>query len=51
MVKPSEKLAAALAALHVLQEKGRVAIRSSSLSRVHRQRLCKNGFLKEIIKG
>ncbi len=51
MAKPSKKLAASLAALRVLQEKGVVAIRSADLSRTHRERLSQNGFLEEVIKG
>jgi len=51
MAKPSEKLAKSLEVLHQLQEHGTVAIRSSDLTRTHRERLCKNGFLQEVIKG
>lgn len=51
MAKPSEKLAESLEILHQLQEKGMVAIRSADLTRTHRERLCKNGFLQEVIKG
>ncbi len=51
MAKPSEKLAQSLEVLHQLQERGMVAIRSGDLSRTHRERLCQNGFLQEIIKG
>ncbi|MDA9981736.1 Fic family protein [Gammaproteobacteria bacterium] len=51
MATPSEKLAASLEALHALQECGMVAMRSGDLSRTHRERLCKNGFLEEVIKG
>jgi len=51
MAKPSEKLAESLEILHQLQEQGSVAIRSADLSRTHRERLCKNGFLQEVIKG
>jgi len=51
MEKTSEKLAESLEALHVLQAEGTVAIRSNSLSRTHRERLLRNGFLKEVIKG
>lgn len=48
---PSEKLADALEALEKLQAQGRVAIRASDLSRTHKERLTKNGFLREVIKG
>lgn len=51
MAKPSEKLAESLEILHQLQERGSVAIRSADLTRTHRERLCKNGFLQEVIKG
>jgi len=51
MAKPSEKLAESLEALHELQAQGTVAIRSRDLSRTHRERLLRNGFLQEVIKG
>jgi len=51
MVSPSEKLAKSLDVLHQLQERDIVAIRSSDLSRTHRERLSRNGFLQEVIKG
>ena len=51
MPTPSEKLAVSLEALRILQHHGIIAIRSSDLSRVHRERLIKNGFLQEVIKG
>lgn len=51
MVTPSEKLADSLDALKRLQDHGVVAIRSANLSRAHRERLLKNGFLQEVIKG
>jgi hypothetical protein len=51
MAKPQEKLAEALEALKALQDGGVVAIRSADLSRVHRERLLKNGFLQEVMKG
>ncbi len=51
MASPSEKLAASLDALNKLQERGSVAIRSADLSRTHRERLLKNGFLEEVLKG
>jgi hypothetical protein len=50
MVIPSEKLAESLEVLKQLQDKG-VAVKSSDISRVHRQRLVKYGFLKEVTKG
>ena len=51
MAKPSEKLAESLQALHELQANGTVTIRSANLSRTHRERLLRNGFLQEVIKG
>lgn len=51
MAKPSEKLAESLEVLHTLQERGVIAIRSSDLTRTHRERLCQNGFLQEVMKG
>lgn len=51
MATPSEKLAQALEMLQQLQAEGNVAIRSSELSRIHRERLCVNGFLQEVMKG
>src|SRR5213594_4389448 len=51
MATPSEKLAQSLEALHSLQEKGIVAIRSADLSRTDRQRLVNSGFLQEVMKG
>ena len=51
MATPSEKLAESLEALHELQKRGVVAIRSEDLTRTHRERLCKNGFLQQVIKG
>jgi hypothetical protein len=51
MADPQEKLAESLEALHRLQARGAAAIRSRDLSRTHRERLVKAGFLKEVIKG
>jgi Fic/DOC family len=51
MAQPSEKLADSLSALKELQDKGAVAIRTSQLSRTHRQRLLKAGFIREVMKG
>ena len=51
MAKPAEKLAESLEALKHFQERGVVAIRSADLTRTHRQRLVKNGFLQEVMKG
>lgn len=51
MVPPAEKLAQSLEKLRHLQESGKVAIRSRDLSRTHRDRLMKNGYLIEVMKG
>jgi Fic family protein len=51
MAHPTEKLADALEGLQRLQAEGRVAIRSSDLSRVDRSRLVDAGFLKEVLRG
>lgn len=51
MASPSEKLAESLEVLRKLQQAAVIAIRSSDLSRTHRQRLQKNGFLQEVMKG
>jgi fido (protein-threonine AMPylation protein) len=47
---PHEKLAASLAVLAKLQKNRRV-FRSGELTRVHRERLLKNGFLRDVAKG
>jgi fido (protein-threonine AMPylation protein) len=49
MVAPNEKLAQSLQALHALEPAR--AIPAKALSRVHRERLKKNGFLSEVVKG
>jgi hypothetical protein len=51
MPSAAEKLADSLEALHGLQKGGKVAIRSAELSRTHRERLLKAGFLKPVMKG
>ena len=51
MASPQEKLAGSLEALRGLQGRGIVAIKSRDLGRIHRERLVKNGFLKEVMKG
>jgi hypothetical protein len=48
---PNEKLAASLTALETLQKGGRRVFRSNELSRVHRERLLRNGFVQEVMKG
>ena len=51
MATPGEKLAESLEVLKKLQDSGIVAIKSSELSRVHRERLLNNKFLREVMKG
>src|SRR3974390_2960263 len=51
MAQSSEKLADSLSALKGLQDKGIVAIRTNQLTRTHRQRLLKAGFIREVMKG
>ena len=51
MAAPAEKLARSLEALKDLQDRGVVAIRSSDLRRIDRERLVANGFLQAVIKG
>ena len=52
MARPPEKLAQSLEILRKLQTaKGAGAIRARGLSRTHRERLLRNGFLQEVIKG
>jgi hypothetical protein len=51
MATPQERLAESLDALKELQDRNIVAIRAADLSRVHRERLLKNGFLQEVMKG
>jgi len=51
MASPHEKLAESLAALRALQELGIVAVRSADLTRTHRERLVKNGFMQQVMKG
>ena len=51
MANPHEKLAKSLGVLRALQERGVVAVRSADLTRTHRERLVKNGFLQQVMKG
>jgi hypothetical protein len=51
MASPHEKLAKSLKALRALQDHGVVAVRSGDLTRTHRERLVKNGFLQGVMKG
>ena len=51
MASPHEKLAESLNILRTLQDRGVVAVRSGDLTRTHRERLTKNGFLQQVMKG
>ncbi|SEA68531.1 Fic family protein [Alkalimonas amylolytica] len=47
----TQKLADSLEQLQLLQDNGAVAIQSKQLSRLHRERLQKYGFIQEVIRG
>ena len=51
MATPAAHLASSLEVLKQLQDKGQVAIRASAMTRIHRERLLKNGFISEVMKG
>src|SRR3984885_15947279 len=52
MATPSEKLAESLEVLHGLQNaNGASAIGARDITRIHRERLLKHGFLQDVIKG
>ena len=51
MPTPAHLLANALEKLRVLQRAGRMAIRSGDLPRAARERLLRNGFLQEVMRG
>ena len=51
MATPSEKLADSLEILKALQDKGKIAIKRSELTRTHKDRLLKNGFISEVYSG
>ena len=51
MAKLSERLASSLTILKDLQELEKIAVKSSDLSRTHRERLVRSGFLKEVMRG
>ena len=52
MASPSEKLAESLGELKKLQgDKSIAVIKADDLSRTHKERLGKNGFIREVIKG
>ena len=46
-----DKLAESLAVLKNLQDEGIVAIQTKNITRTHRERLVKSGFIKEVMKG
>ena len=51
MPTPQDKLAESLAVLKKLQDEGIIAIHTKSMTRTHRERLAKSGFIKEVMKG
>ena len=51
MATPQDKLAESLAVLKKLQDEGIVAIHTKNITRTHRERLLRNGFIKEVMKG
>jgi hypothetical protein len=51
MTAPHDKLAESLAVLKKLQDQGIVAIQTKNMTRTHRERLVKSGFIKEVMKG
>src|SRR5680860_166889 len=51
MATPSQKLATSLEKHKNLQDKGIISIKANDLTRVHRERLMKSGFLREVLKG
>jgi len=48
---PQDKLSESLAVLKKLQNAGTVAIHTRNMTRTHRERLLRNGFIKEVMKG
>lgn len=51
MATPGEKLAASLEVLQQLQNQKLVGIKATDLSRVHKERLLEQGFIREVFKG
>lgn len=51
MVINQKKLAQSLEVLHKLRDENKTAIRSSDLTRTHRERLLASGWIEEVIKG
>ncbi|EFK10026.1 toxin-antitoxin system, toxin component, Fic family [delta proteobacterium NaphS2] len=46
-----EKVAESFAVLKKIQDEGIVAIQTKNMTRTHRERLVKSGFIKEVMKG
>ena len=51
MATPNEKIATSLEVLRTLQSGGRRVFSTQELSRVHRDRLVKHGYLQRVIDG
>ena len=51
MAIPREKLAASLEVLQKLQDQKLIGIKATDLSRVHKERLLQQGFIREVFKG
>lgn len=51
MALPSEKLAQSLEILKEIQSNGSKTVKAKNLTRTHRERLLKHGFIKEVMKG
>ncbi len=51
MPTPQDKLAESLAVLKKLQDDDIIAIHTKNMTRTHRERLVKSGFIKEVMKG
>ena len=51
MASASEKLARSLFVLKGIRDSGKIALRASDMSRTHRERLLKNGFIQMVMKG
>ena len=51
MPTPQDKLAESLAVLKKLQDEGIIAIHTKNITRTHRERLARSGFIKEVMKG
>jgi hypothetical protein len=51
MASPHEKMVESLAILRAPQAIDVIVVSSADLTRTHRERLVKNGFLQEVMKG